>query len=211
MIDVILEYFQKLLRAGAILLSMLNIFQQSQGPVETKPEASDLDPILLLQVPIPRTVRMGWPIKAEIAVSVILFAAVIVWWAADAAAPNKNAGFMDRFPPVFVFFVLIAIVSAQLINELRNRWLLRFGNCVNGRVVDRIKVGAGKQRRRIIIYQFAVGPGKPMTAKGNDYTNSYSRNSSVMIFFDPERLEQNVAICSTGWRVCDELGRILEP
>jgi hypothetical protein len=190
---------------------MLTIFQQSHGPIEAKFETSELDPKLLLQAPIPRTVKMGWPIKVQIAICALFFTAILAWWTGDTAAPTKNADYMERLAPIFVFFLLVAIVSSEVIQELRNRRLLQFGNCVQGRVVDRIKATVGRRRRSMIVYQFAVGPGKPMTAKGNDHTNSYSRNSSVLVFFDPERLERNVAICCTGWQVRDEQGHILEP
>ena len=190
---------------------MLTIFQPSQRPTETKLETSELDPKLLLQTPIPRSIEMGWPIKVQICVCALFFTAIVAWWIGDTVTPSKYFGNMERFVPGLVFLLLIAVVCSQVIRELRNRRLLLYGNCVQGRIVDRIKAGAGKRRRTLIVYQFAVGPGKPKTAKRNDYTHSCSRNSSILVFFDPERLERNVAICSTGWRVRDAEGRTLEP
>jgi hypothetical protein len=190
---------------------MLTIFQQSQGPTETKLDPSELDPKLLLQTPTPRAVEMGWPIKVQIGVCALFLTAIVAWWVGDTVTPSNYFGYMERFVPGLVFLLLVAVVCSEVIQELRNRRLLRYGNCVQGRVVDRIKAGAGKRRRTLIVYQFAVGPGKPMTATGNDYTHSCSKNSSVLVFFDPEPLERNVAICSTGWRVRDAEGRTLEP
>jgi hypothetical protein len=211
MIDTISQYPQKLLGAGAILVSMLTIFQRLQGPTEIKLDTSELDPKPLLETPIPRAVVMGWPIKVQMAVAALFFFLIFTVWASDAVGPDKNANFLERFGPIFALFLLFVVVSFAVIQELRHRWLLRYGKCVQGRVVDRIKATGGMRRSSFIVYQFAVGPGKPMTAKGGDYTHSLSRNSKVLVFFDPDRLENNVAICSTGWRICGENGRIIEP
>ena len=210
-IDAISQNSQKLLGAGAILVSMLTIFQQSQGPIEPRPDTTALDPKLLLQSPIPRAVKMGWPIKMEIAVYAIFAAGNLAWWTSGPAKLDKSVDSAERLVPVLAFFILITVVSARAIQEMRNRRLLQCGNCVQGRVVDRIRVRGGKRSRTMIVYKFAVGPGKPMTVKVAGYSGSCSVNSPVLVFYDPDRLERNVTFCSTGWRVCDEDGRVIEP
>jgi hypothetical protein len=190
---------------------MLTIFQQSQGPIERRPDTAALDPKLLLQSPIPRALKMGWPIKLEIAVYAIFAAGILAWWASGLTKLDKSLDFAERLVPVLAFFILITVVSARAIQEMRNRQLLQCGNCVQGRVVDRIRVGGGKQSKTMIVYKFAVGPGKPMTVKVEGYSGSCSVNSPVLVFYDPDRLERNVTLCSTGWRVCDENGRLIEP
>lgn len=189
---------------------MLSIFHQPHWPTETKSEAGKLEYELLLQAPLPRTVKMGWPIRAQLIAGAILLT-IYFLWVSETFAANKNVSLAGTALPILVFLLFLAIVSAVAFSNLRDRRLLQTGNCVLGRVVDRVRVAGGRRRRALIVYQFAVGPGKPMTANGDDYTNSYSTNSRVLVFFDPERLERHVAICSTGWRVCTEEGRVLDP
>ena len=79
-----------------------------------------------------------------------------------------------------------------------------------GLVINRIRAAGNRRRRTQIVYQFSVGPGKPMTARGFDYTNSCLIGCRVLVFFDPNGYERNVALCSTGWLVCDEKGRVID-
>ena len=169
-----------------------------------------LDPKLLLLNPRPRIVKMGWPIKVQIAIGILFFAMFLAWFN-ETISNIKTAVALQLTVPGFILLCLVVVASALIINALRELRLLRYGNCVMGRVVDQVKSYGGRRRRMLIVYQFAVGPGKPMTATGNDYTKSYRINSQVLVFFDPDRLERHVAICSTGWRVHDETGRLIEP
>lgn len=151
---------------------------------------------------------MAWPIRVQIIIIDIFLFAVFAFVFRDVIRSIKTTA--DLPFPVFFFLFLVTIMSAMIIQHFRELRLLQYGNCVMGRVVDKIKAGAGRRRRALIVYQFAVGPGKPMTAKGVDY-KSCSINSPVLVFFDPGRLESHVALCSTGWRVCDETSRPIEP
>lgn len=187
---------------------MLEIFQQPLPLAKT--EQDKLDPKLLLLNPRPRIVKMGWPIRVQIAVG-ILFVAMFLAWFNETIPSAKTAGRVQLTVPAFILLCVMVVASAVIIKDLRELRLLQYGNCVMGRVVDQVKSYGGRRRRMLIVYQFAVGPGKPMTATGNDYTKSYRINSPVLVFFDPDRLERHVAICSTGWRVHDETGRLIEP
>lgn len=189
---------------------MLGIFQEPLPPKKKEPQDEKLDPRLLLLTPRPRVVKMGWPIRVQIIVGTLFFALFVVWF--NEAIPNiKAASLVQLATPAFVLLCLLAGASGVLIKDLRELRLLQYGNCVMGCVVGKIKAAAGRGRRILLVFQFAVGPGKPMTAKGPDYTKSRSINSRVMIFFDPDRLERHIALCSTGWRVHDESGRPIEP
>ena len=189
---------------------MLGIFQGLPPLGKREPADEKLNPKLLLLTPRPRVVKMGWPIKAQIIVS-ILFCAMFMVWFNETIPSIKTATLIQLTAPAFVFLCLVVVASAVLIKDLRELRLLQYGNCVMGRVVNKIKAAGGRGRRILLVYQFAVGPGKPMTAKGSDFTKSCSINSRVLVFFDPDRLERHVALCSTGWRVHDESGRPIEP
>jgi hypothetical protein len=195
---------------GAILVSMLGIFEQAPPSARKDPHGEKLDPKLLLLTPHPRVVKMGWPIRVQIIVGGICLALFVIWF--NQAIPNiKTATAIRLSAPVFILACLLGVALAVILEDLRELRLLQSGNCVMGRVVDKIKAAGGRGRRTLLVYQFAVGPGKPMTAKGTDYTKSRAINSPVLVFFDPNRLEKHVALCSTGWTVYDESGRLIEP
>jgi hypothetical protein len=201
---------QKLFGARAILVSMRTLFQQTSPPAGGTPGSRELDPSLLLQTPSPRVVKMGWSIKLQF-VAFVFFFVIFAIWMSDPNRVPKSGSVAGMIVPILVLFILVSIVSTIVVRDLRDLRLLQNGNCVMGLVVDRIRVGGGKQRRTQIIYQFAVGPGKPMTARGDDDTNSCLIGFRVLVFFDPNGYERNVALCSTGWRVYDEQGRMIEP
>ena len=187
---------------------MLGIFEQPPSG-KIVPQEEKLDPKLLLLTPRPRVVKMGWPIRVQIIVGILLFALYAVWF--NEAIPRLKTATAARLAaPFFVLVCLLAVASAVLLKDLQQLRLLQYGNCVMGRVVDKIKSASGRYRKPLIVYQFAVGPGKPMTAKGADY-KSCSINSCVLVFFDPDYLERHVALSSTGWTVCDDSGRPIEP
>jgi len=188
---------------------MLGIFEQPPLSAKKDPHSEKLDPKLLLLTPHPRVVKMGWPIRVQIIVSVICLALFVVWFQ---AIPNiKTASAVQLSAPAVVLACLLGVALAVILKDLRELRLLQSGNCVMGRVVDKIKAAGGRGRRTLLVYQFAVGPGKPMTAKGTDYRKSRAINSPVLVFFDTNRLEKHVALCSTGWTVYDESGRLVEP
>ena len=189
---------------------MLGILQQPLPSGKREPQDEKLDPKLLLLTPHPRVVKMGWPIKVQIMVFILFFAMFVVWFN-ETNLSIKTATAVQFTLPAFILLCLVAVASAVFINnDLRELRLLQYGNCVMGRVVDQVRSYGGRRRRTLIVYQFVVGPGKPMTATGNDYTKSHRVNSQVLVFFDPDRLERHVALCSTGWRVHDETGRPIE-
>jgi hypothetical protein len=189
---------------------MLTLFQQTSPPAGGNPRSRELDPSLLLQSPRPRIVKMGWSMKLQFAAFAFFFVIFAIWMC-DPNRVQHSGSVAGMIVPILVLLILVSIVSTILVRDFRELRLLQNGNCVMGLVVDRIRVGGGKQRRTQIVYQFAVGPGKPMTARGDDDTNSCLIGFRVLVFFDPNGYERNVALCSTGWRVYDEQGRIIEP
>ena len=50
-----------------------------------------------------------------------------------------------------------------------------------------------------------------MTGLGFDCTKTYTAGMSVIVFYDPDDISRNVAICCTGWRVQTLAGFTLEP
>src|SRR6516225_1965717 len=82
------------LRPGAILVSMLGIFQEPLPPGTRDPQEDKLDPKLLLLTPRPRVVKMGWPIIAEIIVCILLFA-MFAFVFRDAVKGIRKANFAD--------------------------------------------------------------------------------------------------------------------
>jgi hypothetical protein len=110
-----------------------------------------------------------------------------------------------------IFVLMLMILSREAFQLARDYRLLKAGKCALGKIIAQRKVGAGRQKRSEITYQFPVGPGKPMTARGIDITNTYSPNMSIAIFYDPNDFSKNVGICCTNWRVRTKGGHLLEP
>jgi len=116
-----------------------------------------------------------------------------------------------KFVVAFITLLLLLIFYALLRRNISEYSLLKRGKCVVGRVISQRRVKMGRGSRSEISYEFPVGPGKPMTGRGADWTHHYLKDLPVLVFYDPEDISQNVAYCCTNWIVRLEDGTHLEP
>jgi hypothetical protein len=118
-----------------------------------------------------------------------------------------SAIFLMAFITLFVFLIFYSLFCSGVSDHS----LLKQGKCVAGKVISqrRIKMGRGSQSE--ITYSFPVGPGKPMTGHGTDWTGFYLKDMPVLVFFDREDISKNVAYCCAAWKVRLEDGTLLEP
>jgi hypothetical protein len=94
--------------------------------------------------------------------------------------------------------------------ELRNRPILAEGEFALGKVTSQQDVG-GKTRKSKIVYGFADALGRTWTGKGYDSTKAYTENMSLIVFYCSNDPSQNVALCTTVWRLQSADGNLILP
>ena len=115
------------------------------------------------------------------------------------------------FPVAFITLLVALFLYSLFRSDISDHSLLKQGKCVVGRVISQRRVKMGRGSRSEISYSFPVGPGKPMTGDGTDWTGFYLKDMPVLVFFDPEDISRNVAYCCAAWNVRLEDGTFLEP
>jgi len=115
---------------------------------------------------------------------------------------------------IFLFLCLFAltIIREKLIVGRSNRRLIEAGECAVGRIIsrERVRQGRGLSTSKIV-FTFPVDSAKPMTGQVTDETASYTEGMAVLVFYDPDDISQNVAYCSTSWRIRSSEGHLLLP
>jgi hypothetical protein len=123
---------------------------------------------------------------------------------------------LNDIPGIALFVILcllaLTIIREKLIVGRSNRRLIEAGECAVGRIISqkRVRERRGPSASKIV-YSFPVGCGKPMTGQGTDETASYTEGMAVLVFYDPDDTSQNVAYCSTSWRIRSNEGHLLLP
>lgn len=116
------------------------------------------------------------------------------------------------FVVAFLTLPLLLISYALLSGDISEYALLKRGKCVIGNVISQRTIRGGRGRSwSEIYYSFPVGPGKPMTGHGRDWTDYYLKDTPVVVFYDPEDFSKHVAYCCTDWIARLEDGTLLEP
>ena len=156
---------------------------------------------------------MSWRIWAEFIILILLVG--IGFFTLDEYARGFYRVLSNTVSGVFLAALitplLLVIFYALFRPDISDYSLLKRGNCVVGTVVSQTRVRSGKGSRSEISYSFSVGPGKPMTGRGTDWTHDYLKDMPVLVFFDPEAISRNVAYCCTGWKVRLQDGTFLKP
>jgi hypothetical protein len=157
---------------------------------------------------------MHWRIWAKYGV-LFIFAAVWIYALGGYASASfriLNSKGSAIFVVGFLTLPLLLIFYAFFSGHIADHSLLKRGKCVVGSVISqrRIRKGRGGSRSEIC-YSFPVGPGKPMTGRGTDWTRYYAKDMPVLVFYDPEDISKHVAYCCTDWIVRLEDGTFLEP
>jgi hypothetical protein len=188
---------------------MFSIFQNS-GRLSGKLTSREILETQIVEIgPAPRRVKASWMLFLQAAIFLLILL-IFSWEAYSRIAAHSETKLIAVVFPI-MFLLLLAIFSGEFLREWRNNNLLRNGIFVTGRVIAQRRVKQGRGSKSEIVYQFPVGPGKPMTGRGYDATKLYAMGSYVLVCFCPKNISQNVAICSTGWRVYDRSGFVLEP
>jgi hypothetical protein len=188
---------------------MFSIFQNSRGLSGELTSREILETQIIEIGPAPRRVKASWMLLMEAAL-LLLSSLFFSWEAYSWIAAHSETKLIEVVFSI-MFLLLLTIFSGEFLREWRNNNLLRNGIFVTGRVIAQRGLKQGRGSKSEIVYQFPVGPGKPMTGRGYDATKLYSMGSYVLVCFCPKNISQNVAICSTGWRVYDRSGFVLEP
>lgn len=185
--------------------AMIQLFQSPRAAAHIESVSQSFS-----AMPKPREVILG-------SKSVLLEAAVfcfgifiVVGMAATPVGRNGSNVFSRLFALAVSLFVMLAI-SAEILRELRNRSLLTMGACSAGNVTSQRWIKSRRSRRSEITYVFPVGDGKPMRGSATDLTGEYVENMPVLVFYDPDDISRNVAICCTRWRLRTNEGFSFEP
>jgi hypothetical protein len=115
------------------------------------------------------------------------------------------------FIVAFLTLPLLLIIYALFKGDLTDYALLKHGKCVVGQVTSQRRVRGRRGSRSEICYSLPVGPGRPMTGCGTDWTGYYLKDMRVLVFYDPEDFSKHVAYCCADWIVRLEDGTFLEP
>lgn len=156
---------------------------------------------------------MHWRIWAKCLVFIIV---AVAWFytlgkPAIASSRTLNRGGDAIFVVAFLALPILLIFYVLLRGEISEYSLLKRGKCVVGNVISQRRIREGRGSRSEIWYSFAVGPGKPMTGRGIDWTKQYLKGMPVLVFYDPEDISKHVAYCCADWIVLLEDGTSLEP
>jgi hypothetical protein len=161
-------------------------------------------------MPKPRDVAMASKSTmiegAAILVVVFLIATSVL---EQVGSSRKNL--VDWLFPLLIVLSVSLFVFTEMFRELRNRPLLVKGECSSGKVISQRWVRSGRRKSNEIAYEFQVGGVMPMKGHGTDWTNQYCVNMPVLVFYDPDDISRNVAICCTRWRIRTREGILIEP
>ena len=164
-------------------------------------------------LPTPRNLKMGWLSWAKLFVVVLVVGIGFSTFGGYLMAFHRmlsgivSAIFLMAFITLFVLLIFYSLFRS----DISDHSLLKRGKCVVGRVISQRRIKMGRGSRSEISYSFPIGPGKPMTGRGTDWTGFYSKNMPVLVFFDTEDISKNVAYCCIAWKVRLEDGTFLEP
>jgi len=183
---------------------MITVFGSAPGPFNDSRAKQQLDAL-----PRPRIVTIAWRDRIILLI-VFLFLCLwtILWTRAILESWKSQAGW-----GAFAVFFLVIFASFwlyELRRELRNRPILANGEIALGRVTSQQDVG-GRTRKSKITYEFADPLGRTWNGKGYDSTKAYTESMSLIVFYAPHVPSQNVAFCTTVWRLRSEDGSLISP
>ncbi len=183
---------------------MISLFGSVPGPFGDSRLRQQLEGL-----PRPRIVTIAWRDRI-ILLFVFLFLCLwtILWTRAILESWKSQTGWAT-----FAFFFLVIFASLwlyELRREIRNRPILANGEFALGRVTSQQDVG-GRTRKSKIAYEFTDAHGRTWSGKGYDSTKAYTENMSVIVFYEPCDPSQNVALCTTVWRLRSKYGGLITP
>jgi hypothetical protein len=117
----------------------------------------------------------------------------------------------DAVGMVFAACFCFVLVSG-IISDLKDRKLLVSGNCCFGEITSQnwVRKGGGGRSSKIL-YAFPAGGHRTMIGEGTDLTREYFPGAKVLVFYNPDDISQNIALCCTTWRPRDRSGILVQP
>jgi hypothetical protein len=161
--------------------------------IPSRQEAGDVFSSVL-NVPRPRPIEWGWPLKAAAALLVLILTFSI--WATYAFGYSGNrSGLRDETVPVMFLLALGLLIGLQVVVELPKWRLLKVGEVTVGRVVYQRRVVRGRRGSiSSIVYAFVDGGSRPFIGQGRDYTNKIGAGAPVVVFYNPFDPSRNVSL-----------------
>lgn len=186
------------------LTIMITLFGSVPGPFNDSRLQQQLNGL-----PRPRVVTIAWRDRV-ILLFVFLFVCLwtILWTRAILESWKSRTG-LAAFA-VFFLVIFASLCLHELRREIRNRPILEDGEFVLGRVTSQQDVG-GKTRKSKIAYEFNDALGRTWSGKGYDTTKAYKENMSLIVFYEPNDPSQNVALCTTVWRLRSNHEGLISP
>ena len=160
-------------------------------------------------LPRPRIVTIAWRDRI---ILLFVFSLLCLWTILWTRSILESWRSQTGWATFAVFFLVIFASSwvYELRRELRNRPILANGEFALGRVTSQQDVG-GRTRKSKIAYEFTDALGRTWTGKGYDSTKAYTANTSLIVFYESNDPSQNVALCTTVWRLRSNRGGLISP
>lgn len=165
---------------------------------------------LVLALPKPRAAKMAWSQIRDY--SVLLFMACFLMFMElhNIRIGEFGKHLLDNFIAPAIILLLLIIISHTFSRNKLEKWLITEGDCAVGRITSQQRVG-GRHKQSRIRYKCSLDSVGEISGKGTDITFEYLVDSPVLIFYDPNKPERNVAYCSTGWRIITGDKTLLQP
>ena len=186
------------------LTIMITLFGSVPGPFGDSRLEQQLNGL-----PRPRIVTIAW---GDRIILLFVFLFLGLWTTLWTRAIRESWKSQNGWAVFAVFFLVIfaSLWLYELRRELRNRPILANGEFALGRVTSQQDVG-GRSRKSKIAYEFTDAHGRTWGGKGYDTTKAYTKNMSLMVFYEPNDPSQNVALWTTVWRLRSEHGGLISP
>ena len=167
-------------------------------------ETVNLQKRIVDELPVPRSIKFGRlgyrhylfvvTLSAVVAVALLCFGQTTV----------------DRVLSIVFPTALAVLLLLNVRVDLRARTLVTRGACVIGRITKQ-KIRGYKTMWSDVRYEFNIASGTNVAGKGTDYTFVYLEKTPVLVFYDPNNPQRNVAYCCTFWRIRADATTLLEP
>ena len=183
---------------------MVTLFGSHPGPFGDSRLGEQLDGL-----PRPRIVTIAGRDRIILLFVFLFLCLWTVLWTRAILESWKSKTDFALFAVIFLV-IFASLWLHELRRELRNRSILANGEFALGRITFQEDVG-GKTRKSKITYEFSDVLGRTWNGKGHDSTKAYTEHMSLMVFYEPDDPSQNVALCTTVWRLRSKHGDLISP
>jgi hypothetical protein len=159
-------------------------------------------------MPKPRSVTIAWRDRVFLLLVFLFFCLWATLWTRGIIEDWRKQTSWSVFRVLFLV-VFAGLWLAQVHRELRNYSLLTDGDFALGRITSQ-RTSGGKSKRSTITYEFTDTVGRTWNGKGDDSTKKYVENMAVMVFYNQYDPQQNVAVCTTVWKVRKPDGKLID-